>query len=200
MEQDTLESRQDEITSLFEEYTNGMSHENFVAVTKDLCNLPSFFSTPLHIRVRLLWLEKKEKEMKESAQKELKTHQKKTAAFQTLTQELLSEDGLVTQEMFVHFWTLEIQPYDRYDRFFRLIKRPDRTFIFPSDFDPFLKELLKYHPGRFPWEVVVVVVGRVVVGRVVVCSCFLVMGSHPLFFFSCCLWCFAVVFSLLCRP
>ena len=160
MEQDTLESRQDEITSLFEEYTNGMSHENFVAVTKDLCNLPSFFSTPLHIRVRLLWLEKKEKEMKESAQKELKTHQKKTAAFQTLTQELLSEDGLVTQEMFVHFWTLEIQPYDRYDRFFRLIKRPDRTFIFPSDFDPFLKELLKYHPGRFPWEVVVVVVGR----------------------------------------
>ena len=43
--------------------------------------------------------------------------------------------------------TIEIEPFDRFDRFFRLIKRPDRQFIFPSDFDPFLKELLKYHPG-----------------------------------------------------
>ena len=49
--------------------------------------------------------------------------------------------------MFLYFWTIEIEPFDRFDRFFRLIKRPDRQFIFPSDFDPFLKELLKYHPG-----------------------------------------------------
>ena len=126
-----------------------MSHENFVAMTKDLCNLPSFFSTPLHQRVRLLWLEKLKKEgdagndsksSKEKSQKSEGMEDSQRAA-------LMGEDGLVTEDMFRYFWALEMAPYDRWDRFFRLIKRPERRFIYPSDFDPFLRELLKYHPG-----------------------------------------------------
>jgi serine/threonine-protein phosphatase 2A regulatory subunit B'' len=141
---DTLDQRSSEIQAQFKEYPQGMSHENFVAVTKDLCNLPSFFSTPLHQRVRLLWLEKLKKEEGEKKDKELKMNE---AALKQQRDALLSEDGLVTEEMFRCFWALEIAPYDRWDRFFRLIKRPERRFIFPSDFDPFLRELLKYHPG-----------------------------------------------------
>ena len=143
---DTLEHRENEITTLFEEYPKGMSHENFVAVTKDLCNLPSFFSTPLHIRVRQLWLLKMEKELMPREEKDTKKLEN-NKQFKKLQKEMLSEDGLVTKEMFLYFWKLEIEPFDRFDRFFRLIKRPERQFIFPSDFDPFLKELLKYHPG-----------------------------------------------------
>ena len=138
---DTLEKRSAEIESHFKEYPDGMSHENFVAMTKDLCNLPSFSSTPLHQRVRLLWLEKLKKEgdvgndsksSKEKSQKSEGMEDSQRAA-------LMGEDGLVTEDMFRYFWALEMAPYDRWDRFFRLIKRPERRFIYPSDFDPFLR-------------------------------------------------------------
>ena len=128
---DSLQQRSESIAASFREYPSGMSHENFVAVTKDLCNLPSFFSTPLHKRVRAMWAVKNAKSPAEAAG----------------APDTLSEEGLVTEEMFRSFWKSEIEPFDRYSRFFRLLKRPNRNYIFPSDFEPFLKELLKYHPG-----------------------------------------------------
>ena len=94
---DTLSNRAAEITTLFAEYPKGMSHENFVAVTKDLCNLPSFFSTPLHIRVRYLWLEKIETEMKngtETKSSESKTKKMDAKMFKKMKKELMMEEGL----------------------------------------------------------------------------------------------------------
>jgi serine/threonine-protein phosphatase 2A regulatory subunit B'' len=48
---------------------------------------------------------------------------------------------------FLKFWQNEIEPYDRIERFFRIIKKHDADYIYKDDFVPFLQELLHFHPG-----------------------------------------------------
>jgi serine/threonine-protein phosphatase 2A regulatory subunit B'' len=48
---------------------------------------------------------------------------------------------------FLKFWSNEIEPYDRIERFFRIIKKHDADYIYKDDFVPFLQELLHFHPG-----------------------------------------------------
>jgi serine/threonine-protein phosphatase 2A regulatory subunit B'' len=37
-------------------------------------------------------------------------------------------------------------PYDKNERFFRLLKRPELDYITRDDFFPYIKELLNDHP------------------------------------------------------
>lgn len=55
---------------------------------------------------------------------------------------------------FLHYWRMEMEPFDYYDRFFRLIsqrtappKNNNLRGIVSADFMPFLEELLAFHPG-----------------------------------------------------
>ncbi len=131
----SLAEKAKEIASAFEAHGEGMTSENFVGITKDLCNFPSFFSTPLHQRVRLLW-------------KLRSGVDARTAAESMAASDAADADAVVTEEMFTWFWEKEMAPFDRIERFFRLI-RGDSTssYIEPADFNPYLQELLKYHPG-----------------------------------------------------
>ena len=54
---------------------------------------------------------------------------------------------VVTKHMFRQFWAEEMAPYDRIERFFRVVKARDADYIVRKDFMPLLEELLTYHPG-----------------------------------------------------
>jgi serine/threonine-protein phosphatase 2A regulatory subunit B'' len=104
--------------------------ERFERITKELCNLPTFFHKPLYARILMLW----------------------GKHLQTKTNE--NEDRLrpqpstvVTYGIFHYFWVMEMAPYDMNERFFRLLKQPDREYITRDDFFPYIKELLSDHPG-----------------------------------------------------
>ncbi|CAM9584183.1 unnamed protein product [Chrysoparadoxa australica] len=56
-------------------------------------------------------------------------------------------DVVLSEEDFCAFWAQEMEPYDTNDRFFRLVKQPEAEYIVQDDFQPFLSELLMYHPG-----------------------------------------------------
>lgn len=62
--------------------------------------------------------------------------------------------GTVQLYTFLHYWREEMEQYDRVDRFFRLVAQRSAAprnggsrAIVPSDFMPFLEELLAFHPG-----------------------------------------------------
>ena len=48
---------------------------------------------------------------------------------------------------YLQYWAAEIEPFDRVERFFRVIKSPSADFITKDDFVPFIQELLHFHPG-----------------------------------------------------
>ena len=90
-------------------------------ITKPLCGLPTFFTSPLFSRICNTY---KYAESTESS----------------------GNDDIVTLDMFIRFWKDEIEPYDASDRFFRLVKKPGVDFITKDDFSPFIDELLSCHP------------------------------------------------------
>ena len=120
----------DDLLQIFDpsknENSQGISLDDFAQVTKEFCGFPSFFAEPLAIRVHQLWNEKLGKEID------------------------IDRKGLnlqITLEQFEHFWIQEMEPYDRFQRFFRLIKQQNNSHIYPEDFELFLNELLTFHPG-----------------------------------------------------
>jgi hypothetical protein len=58
-----------------------------------------------------------------------------------------TSDECITLPMFESYWRQEMEPYDASDRFFRLVKQPAAESIQRDDFLPFLKALLRDHPG-----------------------------------------------------
>ena len=54
---------------------------------------------------------------------------------------------VITKKCFLLYWSNEVEPYTRIERFFRVIKNTNNTYICKDDFVPFLKELLHFHPG-----------------------------------------------------
>ncbi|RHY28035.1 hypothetical protein DYB32_006910, partial [Aphanomyces invadans] len=91
----------------------GLNVDSFVSITKDLCGFPSFFNLPLFLRIRAL----------NNA---------------PITSDFDPASTFVSKEMFHTFWTVEIEPYDNVERFFRLVKQPGKDYIEHSDFAPFL--------------------------------------------------------------
>jgi serine/threonine-protein phosphatase 2A regulatory subunit B'' len=56
---------------------------------------------------------------------------------------------VVTYGVFHYFWKMEMAPFDKNERFFRLLKRPEVEYITRDDFFPYIKELLNDHPVSF---------------------------------------------------
>ncbi|KAL9183981.1 hypothetical protein ACHAXT_002067 [Thalassiosira profunda] len=98
--------------------------ERFERITKELCNLPTFFHKPLYERILKLW----------------ESHLQKMDA-------KLPTSPVITYGIFHHFWETEMAPYDMDGRFFRLLKQPDKAYIARDDFFPYVQELLRDHPG-----------------------------------------------------
>jgi hypothetical protein len=94
--------------------------EVFIRITKEVCHFPSFFNGPLYQRMIDLW---------------------------NLAHPSDSIDA-VTLQALEWFWKQEMEPYDPPERFFRLVKQPDKDCILRDDFLPYIKALLNDHPVR----------------------------------------------------
>jgi len=106
--------------------------ERFQQIAKELCNLPTFFHKPLYERILRLW----------------ETHLQTTSTLaSSSTGPLPTSPGVVTYGIFHYFWNTEMAPYDMNERFFRLLKQPNKEYIARDDFFPYIKELLSDHPG-----------------------------------------------------
>eukprot|EP00636_Phaeomonas_parva_P008428 CAMPEP_0118880336 /NCGR_PEP_ID=MMETSP1163-20130328/19933_1 /TAXON_ID=124430 /ORGANISM="Phaeomonas parva, Strain CCMP2877" /LENGTH=720 /DNA_ID=CAMNT_0006816711 /DNA_START=358 /DNA_END=2520 /DNA_ORIENTATION=+ len=133
---DSLDLKLDAISNMFDpqEANGGLSVHDFVHVTKVLCKFPSFFNVPLFERILATFgTEGGGGAAPEAAELNAK----------------LGADGgaRISKEVFLRFWKAEIEPFDLVDRFFRLVKQPGREFIEREDFLPYMRELLRFHPG-----------------------------------------------------
>lgn len=132
LEEDKLVKRLPEIEAFFKPFPGGIPVEKFVHVTKRLCGIPSFFNLPLCRRIN-------EKYGDPDAG---------IPAPRTIGRAGRQPSGVkIKLKTFIKFWQQEIEPYDRIERFFRIIKRHDSDYIVKDDFIPFLQELLHFHPG-----------------------------------------------------
>jgi len=131
--EDELISRLAEIESYFKPHPSGIPFENFVHITKGLCGLPSFFNLPLCRRIAALFPTPPASALDKT--KPLAPNSAVPAATK------------VTLKVFLQYWQKEIEPFDRYERFFRLVKQPNVNYICKDDFVPFVQELLHFHPG-----------------------------------------------------
>mmetsp|Transcript_21734 Transcript_21734/g.46967 ORF Transcript_21734/g.46967 Transcript_21734/m.46967 type:complete len:788 (-) Transcript_21734:43-2406(-) len=106
---------------------------DFVRITKEVCQFPTFFNGPLYSRILKLW-----------------NDVVVCGGGDDGGGSGGNDDGdveVVTYRMFRWYWKLEMEPYDAFERFFRLIKQPDAEYVVRDDFLPYIKELLKDHPG-----------------------------------------------------
>ena len=117
--QETWEGVRDQALRIFQQQpAPTIPVEKFALITKDICKMPSFCTASLYQRILDTW----------NSHNEVQISQ-------------------VSLEVFEWYWMSEMEPYDASDRFFRLIKNPDRNYIVRDDFLPFIKALLQDHPG-----------------------------------------------------
>lgn len=129
---DLLSKRLPEIEAFFKPFPAGIPIEKFVHVTKRLCGIPSFFNLPLCKRIN---------ERFGDADAGIPPPR-------TIGRSGRHPSGVkIKLKAFLKFWQAEVEPYDRIERFFRVIKRHDAEYIYKDDFIPFLQELLHFHPG-----------------------------------------------------
>ena len=130
--------------------SEGINVLSFVPLTKDVCGFPSFFNTPLFRRILLLYGGDGSGVDENNSGNAMdgggggggaKANSPSGAAHH------LTENSVVTLEMFTKFYNREILPYDSTERFFRLIKAPTASHIMRDDFLPSVEELLSFHPG-----------------------------------------------------
>lgn len=105
--------------------------ESFERIAKELCNLPTFFHKPLYARILLLW------------ESYLLSYHSTTSSSSLLP----TAPTVVTYGIFHYYWVTEMAPYDMNERFFRLLKQPNKEYISRDDFFPYIRELLNDHPG-----------------------------------------------------
>jgi serine/threonine-protein phosphatase 2A regulatory subunit B'' len=131
-EDDKLSKRLPEIEAFFKPFPGGIPMEKFVHVTKRLCGIPSFFNLPLCKRINERYGDP----------------DSGIPAPRTIGRAGRQPSGVkIKLKSFLKFWQNEIEPFDRIERFFRIIKKHDTDYIFKDDFVPFLQELLHFHPG-----------------------------------------------------
>lgn len=123
-----FEQRKEDIAALFKEHPRGIASEDFVMVTKALCSFPSYFNSVLFRRILELF----------GGADALASHE---------ADEERLEPPRVSLPMFQAFWESEMEPYDTIERFFRLVKQPNADHIGKDDFNPFISDLLIFHPG-----------------------------------------------------
>jgi len=108
--------------------TKLLSMSEFLEITKDVCRFPSFFNAPLYRRI-----------VSSFGEGEVKPVSSDPKASK-------GKDKGISLAMIEKFWTLEMEPYDDQERFFRLVKKPGKDCISRDDFLPFIEELLATHP------------------------------------------------------
>jgi len=108
-----------------EEDCNYIPMDRFERITKELCNLPTFFHKPLYERILTLW----------------------TSHVNNQPHLNLPSSPVITYGIFHYYWSTEMAPFDMNERFFRLLKQPTKEYITRDDFFPYIKELLSDHPG-----------------------------------------------------
>jgi hypothetical protein len=113
--EDELIAKLAEIESYFKPYPAGIPFESFVHITKGLCGLPSFFNLPLCRRISSLFPAAAASALDKS--KPLGPNSTAPTATK------------VTLKVFLQYWQKEIEPFDRYERFFRLVKQPNVDYI-----------------------------------------------------------------------
>ena len=141
VDEDLLQSRFPDVDSFFKPYPNGIPVEKFVHITKRLCGVPSFFNLPLCKRLNALY---------GGGGDDLGNSLPKNKN-QSIQQASLSSSMTIPIKIkfksFQLFWKNEMEPYDRFERFFRIVKQPEVDYICKDDFVPYLQELLHFHPG-----------------------------------------------------
>jgi len=129
---DSLSKRLSEIEAFFRPFPHGIPVEKFVHVTKRLCGIPSFFNLPLCKRINELYGDA----------------DSGIPQPRTIGRNSRNPSGVkIKLKTFLKFWSAEVEPCDRTERFFRVIKKHDAEYIYKDDFVPFLQELLHFHPG-----------------------------------------------------
>ena len=122
--------RQADIEAFFKPYPAGIPVDKFVHVTKRLCGMPSFFNLPLCKRIQKCFGENSFKD-----RGSLRMNRD------------MENDIIIKLPTFLRYWREEIEPFDHEERFFRAVKQPDAEFIVKEDFNPYIQELLHFHPG-----------------------------------------------------
>jgi len=132
--------------------------QDFKRVTKDICNFPSFFNGPLYKRILYLYHVRNIKDPHQQIKvwDEIYSQALPLLLGKDLTGQPPADVTkwsklVVTYDMVHYFWTNEMEDYDIFDRFYRLIKKPKFDFISKEDFMPFLRELLLSHPVGNIW-------------------------------------------------
>jgi serine/threonine-protein phosphatase 2A regulatory subunit B'' len=130
---DHLSRRLPEIEAYFKPYPNGIPIDKFVHITKKLCGLPSFFNLPFCKLINEIYGDQSDiyPPSKSSANKANKT----------------ANSNVVKLTSFLAYWQAEIEPYNIVERFFRVVKQRQSSYICKDDFVPYMKELLHFHPG-----------------------------------------------------
>lgn len=158
MSEDALDNRLAEIHEVFKDRPDGINSEDFLPICKNVLDFPSALNAPLFRRIRMLtmmWrgepISSNVAEM-ESVKKEAEENPRiptNPAWMSAAEQEQLIEleTGRLTEADFLEWWKREAEPFDRDERFFRLVKQPGASFITAHDFFPFVRELIQGHPG-----------------------------------------------------
>ena len=120
--------------------------ERFERITKELCNLPTFFHKPLYERILRLW-DVHLVNLASSTSSSSAGGGGGGANNNNNNNNKLPSCPVITHGIFHHYWTTEMAPYDMNERFFRLLKQPTVEYISRDDFFPYIKELLSDHPG-----------------------------------------------------
>ena len=156
--EDSLENRLSEIKEIFVGHPAGINVEELLPICKDLLDFPSALNVPLFRRIRMLsrmWkgqpISANAAEVEEE-KREAELHPKLpyNPAWMGPAEEeqlLELETGRITETEFIEWWKREAEPFDRIERFFRLVKQPDARYIRARDFYPFVRELIEGHPG-----------------------------------------------------
>ncbi|CAM9138928.1 unnamed protein product, partial [Discosporangium mesarthrocarpum] len=139
---ESLEARRQEIQTVFSAQPDGLGLEEFVHVTKTLCGFPSFFNAVLFKRVLATT------GSRHGGGGDMRQGEEGNKVVQGGTDDFeVGPDARITLTQFQDFFDREIEPYDHIDRFFRLVKKPCNDYIEKDDLQPFMRELLLYHPG-----------------------------------------------------
>jgi serine/threonine-protein phosphatase 2A regulatory subunit B'' len=151
----------------------GLPVEQFAAVAKTLCGFPSFFAAPLFRRIASAFGRCRFEDGEASSaggpspkSYPLPLHPPHRPVVTTADEvaptpgesAVRETSGEVQLYQFLRFWRYEVEPYDHYDRFLRLVSQrgaavlPSKRYLtyralVPTDFMPLMEELLAFHPG-----------------------------------------------------
>ena len=150
-ENDLLSSRMTEIESFFKPFAAGYPIQTFVHVTKRLCNFPSYFNLQLCKRIIYINSEKSPKNINNSNTNN-HNHNNNNDNNNDNDNDLNYPEELplntkITLKQFLIYWKREYENYDHVERIFRLMKKPNVSYITKDDLRPILEELLHHHPG-----------------------------------------------------